>query len=143
MADARPAVWAGRLAAGLDPRAKRLNDSLPVDGRLWPEELALSRAYSATLLECGVMSAAEQAALVGACDALEAELATGTAVLAGEDVHSAVEAGLERHCGEPARRLHTGRSRNYQVGTLFRMRVMRLCDEAVEYVRGLERAVAG
>lgn len=143
MADARPAVWAGRLAAGLDPRAQRLNDSLPIDGRLWPEELALSRAYAATLLECGVLSAADHGALTGACDALEAELATGAATLAGEDVHSAVEAGLERHCGEPARRLHTGRSRNDQVATLFRMRVMRLCDEAIEFVRGLERALAG
>jgi len=143
MADARPAVWAGRLAAGLDPRAQRLNDSLPIDGRLWPEELALSRAYAATLLECGVLSAADHGALTGACDALEAELATGAAALAGEDVHSAVEAGLERHCGEPARRLHTGRSRNDQVATLFRMRVMRLCDEAIEFVRGLERALTG
>ncbi len=143
MADARPAVWAGRLAAGLDPRAQRLNDSLPVDGRLWPEELQLSRAYATTLHECGVMSDADHAALQGACRALEAELAGGKAALAGEDVHSAVEAGLERHCGDPARRLHTGRSRNDQVGTLFRMRVMRLCDEAIEFVRGLERAIAG
>jgi len=143
MADARPAVWAGRLAAGLDPRAQRLNDSLPVDGRLWPEELALSRAYAGTLHECAVLSDADHGALLRACDALEHELAGGTATLQGEDVHSAVEAGLERHCGEPARRLHTGRSRNDQVATLFRMHVMRLCDEAVEYVRGLERAIAG
>lgn len=143
MADARPAVWAGRLAAGLDPRAQRLNDSLPVDGRLWPEELALSRAYAGTLHECGIMGDADLAGLLAACDALEAELASGTAALAGEDVHSAVEAGLERHCGDPARRLHTGRSRNDQVGTLFRMRVMRLCDEALESVRALERALAG
>ena len=143
MADARPAVWTGRLKAGLDPRAQKLNDSLPVDGRLWPEELALSRAYATTLLECGVLSATDHMGLAGACDALEAELATGAVTLAGEDVHAAVEAGLERHCGEPARRLHTGRSRNDQVATLFRMRVMRLCDEALEYVRGLERALAG
>jgi argininosuccinate lyase/amino-acid N-acetyltransferase len=143
MADARPAVWAGRLAAGLDPRAQRLNDSLPVDGRLWPEELALSRAYATTLHECGVLSDADHDALQSACGALEGELATGAAALAGEDVHSAVEAALERHCGDPARRLHTGRSRNDQVATLFRMRVMRLCDEAVEFVRTLERAIAG
>jgi argininosuccinate lyase len=141
MADTRPAVWAGRLAAGLDPRAQRLNDSLPVDGRLWPEEIALSRAYAATLLECGVMSPADFEALVGACDALERELLAGTVALAGEDVHAAVEAGLERHCGEPARRLHTGRSRNDQVATIFRMRVMRLCEEAIGDVAGLERAL--
>ena len=137
----REAVWQGRLAAGLDPRAQKLNDSLPVDGRLVGEELALSRAYAQTLAECGVMSEAEYQALVQACDGLEADLGAGRATLAGEDVHSAVEAALVERCGEPGRRLHTGRSRNDQVATLLRMHVMRLCDTAVEGVRELERAL--
>jgi len=139
----REAVWQGRLAAGLDPRAQKLNDSLPVDGRLVGEELALSRAYAMTLAECGVMTATERDALVAACDDLERALTAGTATLAGEDVHSAVETALVERCGDPARRLHTGRSRNDQVATLFRMHVMRLCDAAVEGVRELERALVG
>ena len=134
-------VWHGRLAAGLDPRARALNDSLPVDGKLWPEELALSRAYARSLEECGVLEAAGLAALLHACDALEADLTLGTARLEGEDVHSAVEAGLVERCGEPARRLHTGRSRNDQVSTLLRLRIMRLCDEAVEGLRSFERSL--
>jgi len=134
-------VWQARLAAGLDPRARALNDSLAVDARLVTEELALSRAYAATLAECGVMSEAEREALVGACDALEADLGAGRAKLAGEDVHSAVEAALIERCGDPGRRLHTGRSRNDQVATLLRMHVMRLCDTAVAGVRELERAL--
>src|SRR5690242_19272043 len=88
------AVWSGRLTAGLEPRAQKLNDSLPVDARLWPEELALSRAYAATLAECGVMTGGEASALAAACDALEADLAAGRLKLAGEDVHSAVETAL-------------------------------------------------
>ncbi len=137
----REAVWQGRLVAGLDPRAQKLNDSLPVDGRLVGEELALSRAYATTLAECGVMTAAERDALIAACDGLELDLAGGQARLSGEDVHSAVETALGERCGDPARRLHTGRSRNDQVATLFRMHVMRLCDSAVEGVRELERAL--
>lgn len=141
MTEKREAVWQGRLAAGLDARAQKLNDSLPVDVRLVGEELALSRAYATTLAECGVMSEAERDALVEACNALEADLGAGRAKLAGEDVHSAVEAALAERCGDAARRLHTGRSRNDQVATLFRMHVMRLCDTAVEGVRELERAL--
>ncbi|MFI5371076.1 MAG: argininosuccinate lyase [Candidatus Eisenbacteria bacterium] len=135
------AVWQGRIAGGLDPRAKRLNDSLPVDRRLWPEELALSRAYAVTLRECGVLSDADLAALLEAVAGLESDLAAGRATLAGEDVHSAVEAALTERCGDPARRLHTGRSRNDQVATLMRMHVMRLTEEGVEWVRELERAL--
>jgi len=141
MTDARPAVWAGRLAAGLNPRAQRLNDSLPVDRILWPEELALTRAYAETLAECGVLSIADRDALVAAADDLEGGLASGSVRLSGEDVHSAVEAELVTRCGDPARRLHTGRSRNDQVATLFRMRVMALCEQAIEDVRQLERAL--
>src|SRR2546423_5712227 len=143
-------VWQARLAAGLDPRAQKLNDSLPVDARLWPEELALTRAYAATLAECGVMTVAECAALVSACDALESDLGVGKAPrLAGEDVHSAIEAALGERLaatsGSPdaARRLPPGRSRNDQVATLLRMHVMRQCDGAIEGVRELERALAG
>lgn len=137
----KEAVWQGRLATGLDPRAQKLNDSLPVDGRLVDEELVLSRAYATTLAECGVMTEAERDALIAAADDLERGLTSGAVKLAGEDVHSAVEAALGERCGDPARRLHTGRSRNDQVATLFRMHVMRLCDTAVESVRELERAL--
>jgi len=136
-------VWRGRLQSGLDPRARRLNDSLPVDGRLWPEELALTRAYALALVECGVMSAAEAQALTAAADQLEHDLERGAVTLAGEDVHSAVEAELTQRCGDPARRLHTGRSRNDQVSTLMRMHVMGQCDAAIEALRQLGRAIAG
>jgi argininosuccinate lyase len=86
-------VWRGRLG-GLDPRARVLNDSLAVDKRLWPEELALSRAYGESLRECGIMTPAELTALIGACDSLDAELAAGTHKLDGENVQYAVEAEL-------------------------------------------------
>src|SRR5262249_7234355 len=128
-------VWHGRLAAGLDPRARALNDSLAVDERLWAEELTLTLPHARSLAECGARAADGLAALLGACDRLEADLALGKVRLAGEDVHSAVEAALVERCGEPARRLHTGRSRNDQVSTLLRLRIMRLCDEAVEGLR--------
>ncbi len=134
-------VWRGRLASALDPRARALNDSLAVDRRLWPEELALTRAYGPALHEAGVLPGAELASLLSACDDLEHDLAASHVALAGEDVHSAIEAELTRRCGEPARKLHTGRSRNDQVSTLLRLRVMRLCEEAVDGIRELERAL--
>jgi argininosuccinate lyase/amino-acid N-acetyltransferase len=138
---ARSAVWRGRIGAELDPRARALNDSLAIDRRLWPEELVLSRAWAGALVESGVLDAEGCEALRAACDMLESDLRSGKVELAGEDVHTAVEAELAKRCGEPALRLHTGRSRNDQAVTLLRMRVMSLCDEAVEWIRDLERAL--
>src|SRR5258705_3397839 len=136
-----PAVWQARVARPLDPRAQRLNDSLAVDRRLWPEELLLTRAYAETLAECGVLDAAGLTALLASAQSLGEDLSAGRVALEGEDVHSAIEAELTRRCGDPARKLHTGRSRNDQVSTLLRLRVMALCEEAVEGVRELERAL--
>ena len=136
-----PPVWHGRLAGGLDPRARALNDSLAVDQRLWPEELLLSRAYARSLAECGVLDGAGLAALIAAVDQLEVDLTFGRVRLEGEDVHAAIETELQRRCGDPARRLHTGRSRNDQVSTLMRLRVMRLADEAVAGLHAIERAL--
>ena len=136
-----PEVWRGRLASGLDPRAQALNDSLAVDRRLWPEELALTRAYGHALLDAGVLTADELTRLIAAADTLESDLGAGITRLEGEDVHSAVEAEQTRRSGDPAKKHHTGRSRNDQVATLLRLRVMALCDEAVEGVRDLERAL--
>jgi argininosuccinate lyase len=86
-------VWSGRLPGGLDPRARALNDSLPVDQRLWPEEIALTRAYGPSLVECGILDASGLRSLLAAADALEADLSAGRVTLEGEDVHSAVESG--------------------------------------------------
>ncbi len=136
----RSDVWRGRLGE-LDPRARRLNESLPVDHRLWPEELALSRAYAVSLVEAGVMSAAECSALHQACESLERELEAGTHARPGADGPTPVEAELTRRCGDPRRQQHTGRSRNDQVATLMRMRVRDLCEAAIEHVRELELAL--
>ena len=135
------AVWQGRVAVPLDPRARRLNDSLGVDGRLWSEELALTRAYAAALVEAQVLGEDEVVALLAATLALEDDLVSGQVTLSGEDVHSAVEAELIARCGDPARRLHTGRSRNDQVATLLRLRVMTLCETTVEQLQELQRAL--
>src|SRR6516225_3725558 len=91
-----PPVWHGRLAGGLDPRARALNDSLAVDQRLWPEELLLSRAYARSLAECGVLDGAGVAALLAAVDQLEVDLTFGRVRLEGEDVHAAIETELRR-----------------------------------------------
>lgn len=135
-----PALWRGRLG-GLDPRAQRLNDSLAVDGRLWPEELTLAGAYARSLEECGVMTPAERRSIDAAVESLKSDLETGRTGLAGEDVHSAVEAELSRRAGPAGEKIHTGRSRNDQVVTLFRMRVMALAGQAVAGIQDLERAV--
>ncbi|MDZ4806356.1 MAG: argininosuccinate lyase [Candidatus Eisenbacteria bacterium] len=133
-------LWAGRLG-GLDPRAQALNESLPIDRVLWPEELALARAYADSLVEAGILSSSECAALNRAVLDIQADLESGRQTLVGEDIHSAIEAELVRRAGDAGLKIHTGRSRNDQVVTLVRLRVLRLCDDTVAGLQELARAL--
>jgi argininosuccinate lyase len=121
------ALWGGRFTGRMDPAFKRFNDSFRFDKRLLGAEVAASRAYAAGLGRCGVLTAAEVAALERglATVAREAEAEPqrlAAAEAAGcEDVHTYVESRLVELVGDPALKLHTGRSRNEQVATDFRL----------------------
>src|SRR4051812_49755588 len=66
--DASPAapairLWGGRFAAGPSTEMDRLNRSLPVDHRLWREDIAGSQAWASAIAAAGVLSHAEWLAL--------------------------------------------------------------------------------
>src|SRR5205807_718218 len=69
-----------------------LNRSLPVDHRLWPQDVAASKAWVHALGRVGVLTPAEEAALLEGLDRVAERLADGAAVGApDEDIHTLVE----------------------------------------------------
>jgi len=115
-------MWGGRFAVPMDPRLDRLNRSLPVDRRLWREDLATNRAWVCALERCRVLAAAERETLLAGLARVEAALAAGAADAAGdEDIHSLIERLLGETVGPVAGKLHTGRSRNDQMATDLRL----------------------
>jgi argininosuccinate lyase len=96
-----------------------LNASLAVDRRLWPHDIAQSRAHARMLAAQEIISAADRDALLAGLDAVEAELREGRFGFdAGdEDIHMAVERRLTELAGPVGGKLHTARSRNDQVAT--------------------------
>lgn len=121
MSSSPPRLWGGRFAAEPSAEMDRLNRSLPVDRRLWREDIAGSRAWATALGAAGVLSADESRQL---CDGLDrvADLLAGWGAsewdgAADEDIHSLVERLLREQVGPVAGKLHTGRSRNDQVAT--------------------------
>jgi argininosuccinate lyase len=118
-------MWGGRFAEPMDPRLDRLNRSLPVDRRVWREDLATNRAWVRALTACAALSAAEGERLRAGLDQVERALAAGAAASAGdEDVHSLIERLLGEAVGPLAGKLHTGRSRNDQMATDLRLWTM-------------------
>jgi argininosuccinate lyase len=102
-----------------DPAFQALNASIGFDRRLWPHDVAQSRAHARMLAAQGVLSDADRDALLVGLDAVEAELREGTFPFEpdDEDIHMAVERRLTELAGPVGGRLHTARSRNDQVAT--------------------------
>jgi argininosuccinate lyase len=106
-----------------------LNRSLDVDIRLWPQDVRGSRAWAQALVNAGVLEKAEGVTLLEGLDRVAARLFERDHSDEGdEDIHSLVERLLHEEVGEVAGKLHTGRSRNDQVATDFRLWGMEVAE---------------
>jgi argininosuccinate lyase len=135
-------LWGGRFATGPAASLDELNRSLPVDVRLWREDIEGSRAWVLALERAGILDAAEAEALDAGLMAVHARLETGAAEgAADEDIHTLVERLLFDELGAVAGKLHTGRSRNDQVATDTRLWGMRAVERMAGEIAGLQRAL--
>ncbi len=102
-----------------DPDFQRLNASIGFDRRLWPQDIAQSRAHARMLADRGIIAREDRDALLAGLDAVEQELAEDRFPFRDddEDIHMAVERRLTEIAGPVGGRLHTARSRNDQVVT--------------------------
>lgn len=116
-------MWGGRFAAGPSEVMEKINASISFDKRLFRQDIAGSKAHSAMLAARGIISAADRDAIHKGLTEIEEEIEAGRFdfKVALEDIHMNVEARLRELIGDPAGRLHTGRSRNDQVITDVRL----------------------
>jgi argininosuccinate lyase len=135
--------WSDRFEQGLHPAIERFNASIGFDITLLQEDLDGSVAHARMLGGCGVLLPEEAERLVEGLEAIRAEAAAGrfTPGLEAEDVHFAVERRLIELLGPLGKKLHTGRSRNDQVGTDLRLWLRRRIDAIDAALLRFERAL--
>jgi argininosuccinate lyase len=136
-----PAV--SRFREPQDPAFQALNASIGFDRRLWPHDIAQSRAHARMLAAQGIVTADDRDALLAGLDAVEAELREGAFSFApdDEDIHMAVERRLTELAGPVGGKLHTARSRNDQVVTDLALFTRAAAREAVEAITTLIAAL--
>jgi argininosuccinate lyase len=119
-------LWGGRFDQKLDPAAWDLNTSLPVDRRLARQDVQGSLAWAAALRQAGILAQGEHDRIAAGLQAIDEEFVNGSFqfIPEDEDIHSAVERRLTEMVGPAGGKLHTGRSRNDQVATDFRLWVL-------------------
>nr|WP_309503105.1 argininosuccinate lyase [uncultured Roseovarius sp.] len=116
-------MWGGRFAAGPDAIMEAINASIGFDKRMAAQDIAGSRAHAAMLARTGIVSDTDAEAMREGLLTVLSEIEAGTFEFSAalEDIHMNVEARLKEIIGAPAGRLHTGRSRNDQVATDFKL----------------------
>ena len=116
-------LWSGRFSTQLNDHAWDLNSSLPVDKRMAIQDVDGSHAWAEALKCAGILGEKEYASISNGLVAIKEEFSSGrfSFVPSDEDIHTAVERRLTELIGDTAGKLHTGRSRNDQVATDFRL----------------------
>ena len=133
-------LWGGRFSGKLDQNAFNLNTSLPFDQRMAIQDVKGSIAWAAALFQAGVLAEDESSRIISGLEAVEAEFENGTFAFtdSDEDIHTAVERRLGELIGPLAGKLHTGRSRNDQVATDFRLWMLDALPDLDTSLRGLQ-----
>ena len=118
---------------------RRLNSSIAFDRRLWPQDIAQSRAHAKMLAARGIITTEDRDALLSGLDAVELELREERFPFQedDEDIHMAIERRLTEIVGPVGGKLHTARSRNDQVVTDLAMYTREQATEAQTAITGL------
>ena len=122
--------WGGRFAGGPSAIMQEINASIGFDRKMWRQDIRGSLAHAAMLARQGIITGEDAAQIETGLKQIAAEIEAGNFpfVQELEDIHMNIEARLTDRIGEAGKRLHTGRSRNDQVATDFRLWVRDAID---------------
>ena len=136
-------LWGGRFEKETDALVNALNESISFDQRLYREDIQGSMAHAEMLMQCGVISPEDAAAIAHGLREILADIEAGKVefTTANEDIHMNIEALLTARIGDAGKRLHTARSRNDQVALDFRMYVRREISVILEQLLELENVL--
>jgi argininosuccinate lyase len=136
-------VWSGRFASGPAELMERFSRSIEIDKTMWPEDLAVNRAWAKALRAAKILTATEERQIQQALRKIEDEFRHGQFQFlpSDEDIHVATERRLTELTRAAGAKIHTGRSRNDQVVTDFRLYLKKRGGEMQSAIRHLVAAV--
>jgi len=130
-------LWGSRFKNKLNDSAMEFSSSLPIDINLIYEDLHVNKAHTEMLEHIGIISSDEMKSIIDGLDTIHKEFEEGNwkpDPQKYEDIHSAIEGRLYELIGETAGKLHTGRSRNDQVATDFRLWIKKAIEEIISSI---------
>jgi len=141
--EAASSLWGGRFEKGAGEGLRGFGESIGFDWKLFEEDIDGSLAWARALKRAKLLTSAEEEAIRGGLEEIRREIESGKFAFRDEDedIHMNVERSLTERIGEPAKKLHTGRSRNDQIALDMRLHVKRAVSEIRSRVTGLQEAL--
>ena len=137
----KSSIWGGRFKTGPSNLMQQFNESISFDKTLYSEDIKGSKAHAQMLAHQNIITHEDFTAIQNGLNTIHAEIANGsfTFKVEFEDIHMNIETRLAELIGEPARRLHTARSRNDQVATDIRLYLRNKIDELDATLKSLQK----
>nr|ABK25117.1 unknown [Picea sitchensis] len=125
-------LWGERFQDSVTDAVEKFSESVSYDKRLYKQDINGSRAHASMLAQQGLITAEDRDIILKGLADIERSIESGEFIWRAdrEDVHMNIEASLTDLIGEPAKKLHTARSRNDQVCTDVRL----WCRDAIDQI---------
>ncbi len=137
-------LWGGRFTGEPDAKFVEFNNSFKFDKRLFFADVNASIAHCDALFHAGILTRLESERIKNGLQTILKRADYDKNYfdeLPSEDVHSFIEARLIQLIGDAGRKIHTGRSRNDQVATAFRLWLRGEIEEISQIVRNLQQTL--
>ena len=132
----------GAFEEAADHRVELFTESVSFDRRLYRQDIAGSVAHAHMLADQSILTAEEASQIQSALEEIQLKIESGEFEYRTEleDIHMHIEHALIEQLGDVGRKLHTGRSRNDQVSTDFRLWVRDALDKIDHLLVELQRS---
>ncbi|MDC0074519.1 argininosuccinate lyase [Alphaproteobacteria bacterium] len=134
-------LWGGRFNKNPTEILQNINSSIDIDKRLFKQDIAGSIAHCEMLVSQGIINETDGTKIINGLKTIENEIISNNFKFKKEfeDIHLNIENRLHELIGDSAGKLHTGRSRNDQVATDFRLWVRDAINQILDSMNQLQK----
>ncbi len=136
-------LWGGRFSQDTDELVEKLNASIDFDKRLYESDIEGSIAHVKMMGKEGIITQDEADTLINGLGQVKEQFDNNEIQFSDtlEDIHMHIEDALGNVCGDVARKLHTGRSRNDQVALDVRIYLKKETRNIIDLLTGFQKSL--
>ncbi len=136
-------TWSNRFEGSLDQFIQRFNSSINFDKKLILEDIDCSIAHARMLCSTKVITNDDATKIINGLEKIKKDFENNMfdPSQPAEDIHYFIEEKLINLIGDVGKKLHTGRSRNDQVGTDIRLWLRKEIDNINHLTIGLQKVL--